>query len=740
MLLLVLLVASAASAADRPISTPAFGPSTDVILPPGLVALSDGFLVFWREGTQCNSQELHAIRLDHDGQPLDPSSFVVAQTVPNSGVIAAAADGDDTYVVFPNFGLGSYLVRVDGDGTVTVLSDSIPVTGVQEVHTSGDNLVLVAPHQFLADPVTATLVDHSGVVVRSGVTLAGTQVREKVIVASNDDLLLGWIGDDGIHATSITPAELAADTVPAAPLVFPATNIAYLGLASDGEHAMASWLDVSQNTLRMLPLSPTGTPTGDPVTIGSFVQVQAPTVVAVSDGYEILIRDASNAGDPQLIALFVSFDGALLALHRYPSITVQPIAAITGDQAIAVWTDKHFATSKGTEVVAAPFATDGSLGAGAIISLSPVEQHVRKFVPFAGGVAALWTDSIPNDRVVIGRLTAAGEPVDGPGIYLRDSIYDQGHSAIATDGERLFVVWTEGDSPRNQTLYGAIVTFAGSPSVTVKQLASDAGGASDIAVVWNGQTFTVVYQRTRISSYDFAAIRVDRSGNVVDPTPIVLTTTNAGDENPRLSWNGSDYLLVWQRAYDPFVHPIDPCLDPHGGPLPAELFAQRFNAALAPASSIIDLATTTNKNDVLLDVQDDDVSFSGGTWLVVWHDNKTALTMYARIDANGSRLDPLGGRQLPGFVGHPIIIPTSDGWTVAGHEGPGPHGTGRGLAIARVSLNGQATALATLPFPGISAVEAVALTPVPLVAYKRSSLPGAYVRLLVAPRTHAVRR
>lgn len=726
-----------ASAADRPISTPAFGPSTDVILPPGLVALSDGFLAIWREGTQCGTQELHAIRLDHDGQPLDPSSFVIAQTLPNSGVIAAAADGDDTYVVFPNFGLGSYLVRVGGDGTVTILSASIPVTGIQEIHFSGDNLVLVGSHQHLADPLTATLVDRSGVVVRSGVTLAGTQVREKVLVASNDALLLGWIGDDGLHSTSITPAQLAADNVPAAPLVLSATGMAYLGLASDGEHAMATWLDVSTNTLRMLPLSSTGTPTGGTVTIGSFVAVQPPTVVAVNDGYEILLRDASNPGDPQLIALYVSFEGGLLALYRYPAIMVQPSMTVSGDRAIALWSDKRFATSKGTEVVAGAVNTDGSVGPGSIVSLSPVEQHVRKFLPFAGGVAALWTDSIPNDRVVIGRLTPAGEPVDGPGIYLRDSIYDQGHSAIATDGERLFIVWTEGDSNVNQTLYGAIVSFAGSPSVTVKQLANDAGGASDLAVNWNGQTFTIVYQRTRTGSYDFAALRVDRSGNAVDPTPIVLMPASATDENPRLSWSGSDYLVVWQRAYDPFIHFGDPCTEPHG-PLPAELFARRFSVALAPIGAVVDLATTTNHNDVLLDIQDDDVSFNAGMWLVVWHDNKTTLTMYARIDTSGSRLDPLGGRQLPGFVEHPIIIPTADGWTVAGYEGPGPHGSGRGLATARVGLNGLATALTTLPLSGISDVEAVALTPVPLVAYKRPASAGAFIGLLVAPRSRAV--
>jgi hypothetical protein len=364
-----------------------------------------------------------------------------------------------------------------------------------------------------------------------------------------------------------------------------------------------------------------------------------------------------------------------------------------------------------------------------------VEQHVRKFVPLAGGVAALWTDSVPNDVVIAGRLTAAGEPLDGPGIHLHDTSFDQTHSAMATDGERLFVIWMEGESSASRALYGAIVSFNGSPSVSVKQLASDASAASDLAVTWNGQTFTIVYQRVRTNSFDFAALRVDGAGNVVDPTPIALTQPGLNDENPRLSWSGSDYLLVWQRSYNPINHVVDPCSDP----LPSELFAQRFSAALVPNSAVIDLATTTDRLDYLLDVRDVDVSFAGGMWLVIWRDNKSNLSTYARINASGSRLDPLNGRQLPAFFEHPLLVPATNGWTVAGLEGSGPYGADRGLAIVRAGTDGQATALPTIPFSGISSVEAVALTPVPLVAYKRSPSVSAYVGLVVVPRSHAVR-
>jgi hypothetical protein len=233
---------------------------------------------------------------------------------------------------------------------------------------------------------------------------------------------------------------------------------------------------------------------------------------------------------------------------------------------------------------------------------------------------------------------------------------------------------------------------------------------------------------------DFAALRIDRSGNGVDPIPISLTPTNHYDENPRLSWNGSEYLLVWQRWYDPLSH-LECVSKPD--PLPAELFAQRFSAAFTPASAEIPLAITTSKGSVLLNVQDDDVSFAGGVWLVIWVDKAKNLTSYARIDTNGVRLDPLNGQQLLGSYYAPILVPAPDGWTIAGHEAYGPAGAGRGLTVARIGVNGVATSLPMMALSGTSSVEAVALTPVPLVAYKRFSSSAAYV-VLLTQRSRAV--
>jgi hypothetical protein len=751
LILLALFVASVAHGADVAIDTQSVAPTAAQASGAVVVPMGDGFLAIWKEAvpvepSYCFIEGLRAIRLDRDGHPRDGRSFVVAPGTYTMFIIAAESDGNDVYIAWTGtYDPAIHLTRVSGD-VVTVLSDSVPIAGRCTMRVSNGKILFLSSRGELGDPLTVTLLDRTGAVVRSGVNVVeqAAFITGMDLVAVNGTFLFTWMSSDShLRAASISPADVAANNVRITPADLGImTNVYGIRLVSDGVHSMIFWVDYrsSKYGLRARSLSSTGTPLdAGPVTIGSVTPGSGPlAAIPVGDGYDVFFQDYVNEVSHPVF-LRVSFDGAQQAVSR----PAQPIAfAQNGGRTIAAWTENRFAMTgfyspfAGYETVVAPLAADGSTGAGSVVSLDLAEQHVRKLVPMAGGSVALWTEGAPNERVVVSRLTTSGQPADG-GLRLRESLFNQSNSAIATDGERLFVVWTEGDESKPQTLYGAIV-LPGALSASVKPLAMDASGASDIAVVWNGQTFTVVYQRVRTGGFDFAALRADRSGNAVDPLPISLTPVRYYDENPRLSWNGSDYLLVWQSWYDPFTYTGEQCFS-KPAPLPAELFAQRFSEAFAPSGNLIVLAVTPTYNDDLLDVQDDDVSFAGGTWLVLWRDGVASQsTKYLRIDANGNRLDPLNGRQLPGSYEHPLLISTTDGWTVAGREGYGTYGAGRGLAFGRIDINGLATALPTMPLSDTNAVEAVALAPAPLVAYKRSTSSAAYVGLLVQ-RSRAAR-
>jgi hypothetical protein len=712
-----------------------------------LVPLGDGFLAMWMSGELC-SPEIRAIRLDRDGHPRETASFVLAPATYSPYIIAAVPDGPDVYVAWSGVYDAVHLTRVTAEA-VTLVSDSVPIptgagSGIQPVMSvSNGNILFVGVDRH----VVATLLDRSGTVVRSGVTLV-QQTELKLIlgmdlVAVNGGFLLGWLSTDGHpRVARITPADLlAADvTITASDLGVRNRYIYNIRLASDGEHAMVFWIDAiedgSHYKVRARPLSSSGIPLGANTVTIDFVSPSSNPLVAlaVSDGYELLFSEVGNY-HPAFVR--ISFDGAVQATaHPRQQIT----AVQNGGRSIAMWSEKlfsvttYFAPAAGYEAMTAPLTPDGVVGSGTIVSLDPSVQHVRKLVPFGDGVVALWTEGVPNDRLVITRLTAAGQPADA-GLRLRDSLFDQRHSAIATDGERLFVVWTEGDDYKPQTLYGAIVSPAGALAATVKALATDASGESDLAVVWNGETFTIAYQRVKTGGFDFAALRADRSGNAVDPAPIALTPTRYRDENPRLSWNGSDYLLVWQHWYDPFFYIGETCYPPQP-PLPAELFAQRFSSAFAPAGLEIPLSMRNPNVSDILNVQNVDVSFAGGLWLVSWLDKSppaTPLAQFARIDGSGVRRDALSGVAIRGFYAEPLLTSAPDGWTIAGHIGS----RGGVVALVHIGVDGIATVTGNVPVPGISAVEAFVSTPAPLVAFKRASSSAAFIGALTI-RSRAV--
>jgi len=737
-ILLALFVVSATYASESTLGTASVAPTAAGAYYSRLVALGDGFLAIWTEGQEC-SPELRGIRLDRDGHPRDLRSFVLAPaTAYFSSLIAAESDGGDAYVAW-NGNDRIHLTRVDAD-TTTVLSDSVPAPPGSIMRVSNGNILFVGSRGYVGDPLTATLLDRTGTVLRSGVKLLD-QTFAPDLVAVNGAFLLAWMSSDShLRVARIAPADVAANDARITPSDLGVrSQVSNIRLASDGEHTMIFWVDneAGKYGLRARSLSSSGTPVdAETTTIAVPLSGSPFAQFAVTDGYQLLFQEAVN-NVRQTVFVRVSFEGTLQGVAHPP----QPItaAAQNGGRTIAIWSENRFPISTvftsaaGYETMTAPLAADGSIGAGTVVSLDSAVQHVRKLIPFGDGVVALWTEGVPNERLSVSRLTPSGQPAES-GLRLRESLFNQRHGAIATDSARLFVVWTEGDEFNAQTLYGAIVLPGGLPAI-VTPLAIDASGDSDIAVVWNGQTFTIVYQRIRTGGRDFAALRADRSGNAVDPIPIALTPTRYNDENPRLSWNGSDYLVVWQHWYDPFVYFGEGCYPPPP-PLPAELFAQRFSSAFAPAGLEIALATTTNKDDYKLDVQRVDVSFAGGLWLVLWLDKAAFGPRFARIDANGVLIDPLNGRTVLGSYDDPVLASAPDGWTIAAHEGYGSFGAGRGVALAHIGVDGLVTKMDTAPL-STSAVEAFVLTPAPLVAYKRASSSAAFVGSLTQ-RSRAV--
>jgi hypothetical protein len=497
---------------------------------------------------------------------------------------------------------------------------------------------------------------------------------------------------------------------------------------------MVFWTEVVQESateLRARALTNAGTALGDaPMTVGFYSPISNISAVARPDGgQQILFIERGIGVALDIVSLRVSPDGVLLSANRKSAGNGNPVPvaiAQTATTTMGIWEENRFARrppTAGSQVVGAPISNGGTIGTAVTLSVGLPLQHVRALIPLVAGTAGVWTEAAPNERVVVGRITSAGVPVDGAGLRVRDSINDQRNSAATSNSEQVFVAWTEGDANKPQTLYGALVPLSGFLFATVRVLATDAGDA-EVAVTARGRNFTVVYQVD--TTKRLAALPIDEFFNILTPAPVILTPPpqqGFSDVSPRLAWNGSEYLLLWQRRT--LVGNPLPILAP---PLTVnQLYAQRFSTSLNPSGAEIPLATTG------LDTFGPNISadsprlvFSEGVWVAAWLElgqwrSDSRQAKFSIIDGGGGWNAP---KAITGLSVEPLLAVNGSGWVAVGGIGANR------LSLARILHDGTvrpaAVLSSTVPIP-----EGFAVTPLQLVAYRKSAIePLVYLDLI----------
>src|SRR6185369_932728 len=127
---------------------------------------------------------------------------------------------------------------------------------------------------------------------------------------------------------------------------------------------------------------------------------------------------------------------------------------------------------------------------------------------------------------------------------------DQDVPALACGGNQFAVAWLETDrAAAKASVYMALYPNGDLASIPrFVALSDDADPIGGLAAVFDGERFVIAW-RSR-SSKQIVALRTTNDGARIDAIPIVLTDTGAtinGDAGPLLSWNGREFLLVWQH-------------------------------------------------------------------------------------------------------------------------------------------------------------------------------------------------
>ena len=196
---------------------------------------------------------------------------------------------------------------------------------------------------------------------------------------------------------------------------------------------------------------------------------------------------------------------------------------------------------------------------------------------------------------------------------------------------------------------------------------------SDVA--FDGENYFVVWENVGFGyghSSDVYGARVDASGEVLDPCGIALSARKKDERRPRVTFSGTNYLVVWidgrngnWDVYGARVNVSGEVLDPDG----------------------IAISTATGDQVSL------DVASGGGNYLVVWHDWRNISTpdIYgARVNAAGTVRDPDGIPIATGALnqGNPVVSFGGTDYLVAWTEDRGAPPSGADICGARVDTSG----------------------------------------------------
>jgi hypothetical protein len=555
------------------------------------------YLVVWAD-RRADTSDIYATRVTADGRVLDPDGIVVSAGTDFQGDPAVTFDGTNYVVVWSDMRGGNsdiYGARVARDGTVLDTSGLALVANSAEqfapaVVYDRTNVLLVwedTRSDLFGDIYGARISSEGAVLDSSGFPISGAtswQGSPAVALGDTDMLVVwhdartSWFTD--VYGARVTSAGEVLD--PAGIGISTVENYQWFPrVAFDGTNYLVVWQDEH----------------GHGLIFGGRVG---------SDGSVL---------DPQGFIVGAAEDMA------------SPAVAFDGTHNAVVWNDARTGPTD-LNVYGARVNGDGIvLDSQSIAVSTAATSQERPSVAFDGAeFLAVWDEGRDYSRDVRGtRLTTGGVLLDTFCIQVSPPGGEQSHPAAAFGASDFLVVWEEGMN-RDRDVRGVRV----SPSGVVRDSASFlvAGRPWEQcapAAASDGNDFLVAWQEWGDLSYDIYCARVSQSGTVLDSTGVAVCTLSGDQVAPVLTYNGTDYLVLWQA-------PGTAVRDIYGARV------SRQGVVLDPNGFVVSAAPN---------VQDQPAAAADGDgFLVVWSDWRNAdRDIYgARVTSTGQVLDTSGIR------------------------------------------------------------------------------------------------
>ncbi len=276
------------------------------------------------------------------------------------------------------------------------------------------------------------------------------------------------------------------------------------------------------------------------------------------------------------------------------------------------------------------------------------------------------------------RVNQSGIVLDSNSIAISTANQSQGWANVGFDGTNFFVTWNDLRSGQYYDIYGARVTETGQVIDPTGIAISVGDGIQNSPVVAFGETnfFTVWSDSRGSNSWAIYGARIAQNGTVLDPDGIILSTVPNVQYNPAVSFDGTNYFVVWgdyrsgrnRDIYGTRVSPSGNVLDPAGIAICTVATWQGEPAVGFDGTNYLVAWSDLRRNDfdiygtrvtpsgevlepagIAISISDQiqlypEIAFDGINWLVVWHDwrNHVYDIYGTRVSLNGTVLDPNG--------------------------------------------------------------------------------------------------
>lgn len=489
---------------------------------------------------------------------------------------------------------------------------------------------------------------------------AASDQRDTVVSYANGNYLVAWTdyrysANTDIYGVRVSSAGTVLDTS-GIPIGVAKGSQNSPAIATDGTNWMVTWRDARINgafdvyAARVSAAGVVQDPDG--ILVHAGMSHEWPVIAFDGTNYFIAYQQNSN----NIRGNFVSVGGVVNATQ----VTILNLTYASTDMALA-YNGTNYLVALTTytglsyyKVIARRLNPMGSLLDASDITLcsNTTTCGYSQVATASDGVNWLvtWDTYSTSNTMYGGRVAAAGTNLDSIGGFVIGSgaaSNDPLSMAVTFAGNGYGVFWDD-----QSQVFGARVSSGGAVLVPATQITNEMGSRSYTGAAHDGTNFYVAFRDTRGPvDNDIYGLRVSNALVKVDATSTLLSRHANAERNPKIAYNGTNWLVVWED-FRPNTT--------------SDIYGARMSntgTVLDPAGIAITSAAGTSQFSP-------SVAANGTDWLVAWRDDRNGVgtdDIYAsRVSSTGMVLDPMGisVNSATGFQIAPAVAADGTNWFV----------------------------------------------------------------------------